>query len=439
MHTNQPGRVIITSARSIMALIAANSLGKKGIEVIGADCVEVTMLTFSKHVHQHEIYSNYLFEPENFLEDLQQIIKKNKPADNRPYVLMPIFKETNLIVQHKELFEADITVATPQRESLSKVHPKHHFARTAQYFQVKTPETFLPENKKELEELDQKIQYPVLIKPYDESGGKGIKKIKDFQNLKQAFNDNINLFGQPPLIQKLSKGEDYCFTGLFQEGELKASMAYKNLQRFPAESGSGVMRETIDDSPFINEAKKLMEPIHWNGIAQIDFIWSGEPDDAPDMIEVNPRFFAGLFQSVDSGIDYPWLNYLLFTGKIVPEAPKANIGQKTKIPLAWALAAMQDSIQLDDSIEDLKHLLQTTQKQWNNNHNLLSTIRNLFNGQTTGVRSPLNLSKLQESIKSANEADNEVFLNDDPTASMGVIYSLLYWFKYKKLPPEVGI
>ncbi len=438
MHTNKTGRVIITSARSIMSLVAANSLGQKNIEIVGADCVEVTMLTFSKYVHKHEIYKNYLYDPEGFLEDLQQIIKKNKPTDNRPYILMPIFKETNLIVQHRELFEPDITVATPRRESLSKVHPKHHFARTAQYFKVQTPETFLPENKEELEEINQKIQYPVLIKPYDESGGKGIKKINDYQNLKEAFDENVNLFGQPPLIQKLSKGEDYCFTGLFQEGQLKASMAYKNLQRFPAESGSGVMRETIDDSPFIKEAKKLMEPIHWNGIAQIDFMWSGQADEVPDMIEVNPRFFAGLFQSVDSGIDYPWLNYLLFTGKIIPEVPKANIGQKTKIPLAWALAAMQESIQLDDSITDIKQLVKMTHDQWKSNHDLVAAIKNLFNGQVS-VRTPFDLSKMQESFKNAGQADNEVFLADDPTASMGIIYSLLYWFKYKKLPPEVGI
>ncbi|MFW5759554.1 MAG: hypothetical protein ACOCXH_01085 [Cyclobacteriaceae bacterium] len=93
---------------------------------------------------------------------------------------------------------------------------------------------------------------------------------------------------------------------------------------------------------------------------------------------------------------------------------------------------------MDDSITDIKQLVKMTHDQWKSNHDLVAAIKNLFNGQVS-VRTPFDLSKMQESFKNAGQADNEVFLADDPTASMGIIYSLLYWFKYKKLPPEVGI
>jgi len=77
MTENKPiGRVIITSSRSLMALVAAHSLGKRGVEIIGADCVAPTMLHFSKYAFANEKYHRHTDDPEAFLDDIEAIIDK---------------------------------------------------------------------------------------------------------------------------------------------------------------------------------------------------------------------------------------------------------------------------------------------------------------------------------------------------------------------------
>jgi hypothetical protein len=46
------GRVILTYGRSLMALVIARSLAQRGVEVIGCDDVDLTVMSFSKHVKE---------------------------------------------------------------------------------------------------------------------------------------------------------------------------------------------------------------------------------------------------------------------------------------------------------------------------------------------------------------------------------------------------
>lgn len=433
----KPGRVIISSGRSIMALVAAHSLGKRGIEIIGADCVEMTMLSFSKYVHKNELYENFLENEEQFLHDLEQIIIKHKPNDDRYYVLMPILQETMLIARYAERFSKYIEVAAPDYSAIDQVYPKNHLFRTAEKLNINIPKTFQPEDKEDLQHLADELVFPVLVKPYDTSGGRGIKKVQSFDELEHAFEENKNLFQSPPLVQQFVKGEDYCLTALYKHGQLKASMAYRNLYRFPSDSGSGVMRETIDDQPFVDIANQLLEPVHWNGIVQVDFLWDRTSVSAPTLIEVNPRFWAGLFQSVQSGIDYPYLNYLLFTKGEVPQAQPPLIGEKTKIPFVWLLSAIDESVNLDKSFDEIKKAGKQAVNDIKND-NIQLAFKHFRHGVNKSLGQAGVFKNFMATLKEARQAEDEIFRSDDPQAAMGLLYAFSYLIKYRKLPPEIG-
>lgn len=430
------GRVILTSGRSLMALAAAHSLGKRGIEIIGADCVKMTTLYFSRYVRKNEIYANYQDNPEKFISDLLTIVKRYKPKDERPYLLMPTLHETFLIARHKEIFEPFISVGTPAFELINQVHPKHHLVKTARRLGVNTPLTFLPETNEQVKAYAEKLGFPHMVKPYDSAGGKGISVVHNQQELEQAFEEIRQSYHAPPLMQELVEGEDYCITLLFRQGELKASMGYKNLRHFPAEAGQGVVRETIDEKPFIEVAKQLFGPLQWNGVTQMDFVWDENPRHEPRLIEVNPRFWAGLFQSVYSGVDYPWLNYLLHTGQTLPPAQDASTGTKTKIPLIWMLSAVEDSINLESSFTDISQAGSKALSEVREG-NLLKAFRLMTDGLKKGLNFRTGVKNLSNALEEAQDANSELFSTDDPQAAMGVLYALAYLIKYKKLPPEI--
>ena len=105
-------------------------------------------------------------------------------------------------------------------------------------------------------------------------------------------------------------GDDYCTTFLFDHGQVRASMTYHNLRTYPVKSGTGVLRETVDAPAMERTGAALLGSLGWHGVAEVDFRWDGKSAE-PVLIEVNPRFWGGLTQSVASGWDYPYLLYRL--------------------------------------------------------------------------------------------------------------------------------
>lgn len=89
-------------------------------------------------------------------------------------------------------------------------------------------------------------------------------------------------------------------------------MVYHNVQKFPRDSGAGVIRETVDSTKFDDICETLMQEIGWAGVVEIDFLWDEKESSTPQMIEVNPRFWAALDHAITSGIDFPWLLFQLF-------------------------------------------------------------------------------------------------------------------------------
>lgn len=431
------GRVIVTYGRSIISLMIAQSLGSRGIEVIGGDSVGLTVLSFSKYITKNVIFASPTKDEAQFIEDLETIVRENKPKDERPYILIPAFNDAKIIAQHKERFKDLITIACPNFESINKIDPKDHLALTAKDLNVASPQTWLPKDQKDLKQTMKDINYPVFIKPPDDVGGRGISKIESPEDLTKAYDDLLKRYpGEQIVIQSASNGEDYCFCGLFDNGTLKASMVYKNIQTYPNETGPGVVRETVDDKIFNDIAEQLMKPINWNGVAEIDFMWDGSQKNTPVIIEVNPRFWAGLDHSIKSNIDFPFLLFCLFAYGSVENDTDAKIGHKTSLPGLSAMARIEklfsSAINFDDlathwpKIKD--HLKDSEYKKAA--LLLKDNISESFNFDEA--------YKLFKTMKTqAKNSESIAYSDDDPFVGLGMLFILAYLAKNGELPPEI--
>ena len=433
--TEQRGRVILTYGRSLMALTAAHSLGARGIEVIGCDDVDWTVLKFSKFTKKYFVHPRYDEAPDAYFEEMNNQIEAHRPDDDRPYILMPMFRDMAFIAEHKNRFPDYITLAVPPHDAVEKVGSKTAFARFCEEHDLATPDFWLPDNEETLQNLKDALPYPVLIKTPEGRGGRGIHKCADFEELETNFKQSKNDYGVPPIIQAMAKGHDYCFTCLCDQGEIVADMSYTNLHTFPKETGAGAMRETVLSEPFFATAQKMMRALQWHGVAEIDFMWEGTDEHDPQLIEVNARFWAGLFHSVQSGIDYPWLLYKLLTGQdITQEDKKDIIGKKTKVPGLWLMSALEDldneegQAALKDGWQALwaQNKERSFQEKWTQFSNIL--------GDTFST----NKEGWQNLFKQAKEARDELdFDEEDPMVAFGILFILNSLLKHGKLPEEV--
>lgn len=427
------GRVILTYGRSLMAISAAQTLNDRGIEIIGCDSLNMTVLQCSRYCSDYFLHRDVKKDPEGFIEDLVEAAKEHKPEDDRPYVLMPMFTEAALIARHAERFAGIIQIAAPDIASIDQVEPKSRLVDTAETAGVRAPDTKRPSSFDDVEKLAPDLTYPVLTKPVTGVGGRGIKKHESKEALLGYFRDLDDSPDEWPLIQQVIDGKDFCFCALCKEGEIIAHMAYRNLKSYPRNTGAGVLRETVDDAPMLDEARALMRHLKWNGVCEIDYRWSGEPAETPCLIEVNARYWAGLFHSIASGIEFPWLHYQLTTTGKAESPRKARIGQKTKIPLVWLLAVAQDVAADDGYANRLSAALHSDKEGHGSMRQLMSVARSALDipGLVHYVRDVLDASK------EAKGSADDFILPEDANAALGVMFIASSLVRTGHLPPEL--
>jgi len=427
------GRVILTYGRSLMALVIARSLAQRGVEVIGCDDVDLTVLSFSKHVRETFTVAPWQTQPERFLDDLQAAVLDYAPRDGRPYVLMPVFGEAELIARHRNRFEPTIKIAAPSWKSIDRVHPKDHLARTVEAAGLPAPKTWIVPDRATLRDLAPKLSYPLIAKPSNGVGGRGVSLVETAQ----AAIETVEAlgYGARPLLQEAIPGQDYCVAVLAKNGRLAALMAYRNLTTFPRKAGAGALRETIDAAPFRAAAEKVLEATGWNGLAELDFRWSGDPADEPKLIEVNARFWAGIFHSVQTAVDFPWLLYLQTIGAPLDPVGEPNIGGRTKVPGVWLLAAIEEVAASAPRLGAAEEAWRTIRARLGAGG--LSRLGEHL-GKAGGVTSVGEIvSDLRAALAQGRDAPSEFSDDDDPLIGLGALFVLSSLVKHGRLPDEL--
>jgi predicted ATP-grasp superfamily ATP-dependent carboligase len=430
-------RVIVTHGRSLVALRIAQSLGRRGAEIIGCDSVNMTVLSFSKFVKDHHIYASPQKNPERFIKDLKELVKQNKPIDGRPYVLMPAFYEARLIAKHKDEFDKDLIITVPDYEAFDQVDPKDNLAKTLQNFDIESPSIWFPESEDHLKSIAEKTDYPVFIKPPDEVGGRGVEKVKNASELIEHYKELKHEYPDKQiLVQEAAKGVDYCFCGLFDHGKLVSSMVYINAQKFPTGSGPGSVRKTVESKKFNPIAEQLMKHVKWHGLCEIDFVWDEQEDSAPMMIEVNPRFWSGLDHSVKSNVDFPYQLYQLFVEGEVTHLTEAEIGKTTQLPGMSTLGATQaffdEAINFDKLETAWPKIRQSlSDSEWSK---AFSLFKDSMDDSFSLNRAFHTFKEMKNQIKKAEAISVP---EDDPFVGLGVLFILGSLIRYGKLPPEI--
>lgn len=431
------GRVILTHGRSLMALAAARSLGEHGVEVIGCDDSPMMALSFSRYVTRTFLHAAKIDGEEAFIASLVAAVQAHAPEDDRPYVLMPIHEDTPMIARHRHRFEPYIKVTTPSIEAIGQVFPKDRLVPTAERLDVPIPPTRLVDSAADLREAAAAIGLPLFVKPATATGGRGITKVDTPEGLDEAWELAAASAKEGAILaQGMAPGEDYCLTALCQDGHVRAQMAYRNLETFPGEGGFGVLRETVEPGPMPAIAERLLEPLGWTGVIEMDFRWDGDPDSTPKLLEINPRFWGGLFQSLESGVQYPWLLYCLFVHGAVPESPSPRIGQRTKVPLLWLLGAIEDLAEDTGRFEQLEAAWSEAGQHLRGG-SWWQGLGQLTQALWESILPSRSRQRFDEKWQRAAEARAELFTAEDPYAGLGLLYTIGYLIRNGRLPEEM--
>ncbi|MCK4660018.1 MAG: ATP-grasp domain-containing protein [Phycisphaerae bacterium] len=431
-------RVIVTYGRGWNSLAIVRSLGQRGIEVFCGEESPFAPCFFSKYCRGHFQYPSPSGEPEAFVDFMAEKVKELAPDDNEPYVLMPVHKETFVLAEHRERFEPTVKLPVTTIENIRLTDDKGRLATLAQERGLRIPRTWQFNEIGELYRQVPELPMPVFVKVRKAAAGVGLRKVETPEELVATFREFVEGFGltaaEYPLVQEFVAGDDYCVTALFDQGRRVASMTYRNIRAFPRGTGAGALRETVHHSEAEEAAVKLLAPLRWHGIAQVDFrIPEGGP---PYLIEVNPRFFGGLPQSIAANVDYPYLLYQVAIGEPIGEQPEIDYEKRTETPIIGLLATLEEIAHDEEKLAELSTLAEEFKRIPAADEKRRQFQR--FLDQLKAVAHPGNVKDyLRRMFEKHTDAISDVFHGDDPLPALGVLYPIALMLKHGKLSTAV--
>jgi predicted ATP-grasp superfamily ATP-dependent carboligase len=251
----------------------------------------------------------------------------------RYFAIFPLGDNSLLPVsEHRDQLTPCLKLVLPSHESVLKALDKSKTLRIAEEVGIPIPETFHARNTAEVINVSTRIQYPAVIKPRQSyvwgRNGKANYSRPFYVN---SASELISTYAKveknfpAPLIQEYVPGHNISVALLFDHGE-------------PVTGGTSVLRESIPPDPtLLRYASDLLRNLDWHGVAEVEFKLDSR-DSTPKLMEINARFWGSMIVAIESGVDFPYLMYLLAKGEHVLPVFNYKIGVKCR----WLIGDVQN-------------------------------------------------------------------------------------------------
>ena len=299
------GKILILDGQQRNVLSCVRSLAKKG-HVVDVGAHTKNALCFSSRFTAEKwLYPDPAEHPEAFLEALQ-----NKVRETRYDLVLPfIDSSTKIVVDAQDMLQQHVPLHVPRPESFHLAFDKAKTFQLARKLNLPAPETRYPKNLDDAVKLAGEIGYPVVIKPRKSSGSRGLKIVKNEQELVSAFPRIHAKYPEPILQEYIPLQDAVGFVALYDNnGKLKAYSQHKRLHEFPLSGGPSTLRITIDDKRLYQYGTALLEELQWRGPAMVEFRVDSR-DGIPKLMEINPRLWGSIALHIAAGVNFPLLIY----------------------------------------------------------------------------------------------------------------------------------
>ena len=194
---------------------------------------------------------------------------------------------------------------------------------------LKVPADKIIYHSSELNHLVDKLGYPLVVK------GKFYDAIiaNTHEQAQKAFHKIQAEWGLPIIVQEFINGTEFNIAAL-GDGEGNAISIIPMRKLYITDKGKAWAGITLDDSSFIELARKFIEVTKWRGGCELEIMQTS--DGIPYIMEVNPRFPAWIYLTAASGQNQPALLVKMALGEKVDSLTKYEVG-KIFIRYAWDL------------------------------------------------------------------------------------------------------
>jgi predicted ATP-grasp superfamily ATP-dependent carboligase len=327
-------KVLILDGNQRSALASTRALGRQGIPLVVADERRNTLAGSSRYCDATFVYPSPDIDPEGFIEVLAR-----ESVERGIGIILPMTDiSTRLVLKHRSRF-GPIKVPYASFEAYETLTDKVRLFSLARELAISMPETYAVDGYEHLSEIDGKLAFPIVLKPYRSRlwcegrwVAASVKYAGSMREADEVVRRHAHFRLCPFLVQEYIGGQAQGIFALYDRGRPVAFFAHKRLREKPPSGGVSVLSESIEVDVQIREmAQRILDHVKWHGVAMVEF--KVAPDGTPYLMEVNARFWGSLQLAIDAGVDFPSLLYNL----AVTETPEKTNGYRVGIKSRWLL------------------------------------------------------------------------------------------------------
>lgn len=265
---------------------AAFALDDINIESIMVNCNPETVST------DYDTSDRLYFEPLTE-EDVLELVETERQSGELLGVIVQFGGQTPLKLA-EALEENGIPLLGTVRDALDRAEDRERFKALVEKLGLRQPNNAIARNAKEAEDAAEKVGYPVVLRPSNVLGGRGMEIVEDTPDLRRYVNEAVKVSGNSPLlidqylrdaievdVDAICDGEDVFVAGVMEHIEEAGVHS--------GDSACSLPPYTLSDeivAEMKRQARVLALELGVVGLMNIQFAVKG---DTVYLIEVNPR------------------------------------------------------------------------------------------------------------------------------------------------------
>ncbi|NJO87641.1 MAG: ATP-grasp domain-containing protein [Chloroflexia bacterium] len=238
---------------------------------------------------------------------------------------------------------------------------------TAKQAGLLIPESFYPNSMEELKQIEEKLTYPVILKPaimynFYKKAGKKVFKCSNKEELITNYEKAIQIIPKDEVIiqEMLLGGAEklYSFASYASKGEIKGSFIANRIRQKPMDFGVATTFAITVQSDRIDElASKFLKSLNYTGVSEVEFMFDDKINDFK-LIEINPRTWKWHTMANKVGINLIKMLIDDFSGKkiTVQKNTTENIGWIEQLTDTFIMLSevMKGRMKIKDYLKSLK-------------------------------------------------------------------------------------
>jgi len=265
---------------------AAFALADINIESIMVNCNPETVST------DYDTSDRLYFEPLTE-EDVLELIEKERSAGDLLGVIVQFGGQTPLKLA-QALEENDIPLLGTLRDALDRAEDRERFKALLQKLDLRQPNNAIARNAKDAEDAAIAVGYPVVLRPSNVLGGRGMEIVDDTNHLRRYVKEAVKVSGKSPLLidQYLRDAIEVDVDAICDGESVYVSGILEHIEEAGVHSGDSACSlppNTLPDT-IIDEMERQAEVLALElGVVGLMNIQFAVKDGQVYLIEVNPR------------------------------------------------------------------------------------------------------------------------------------------------------